>query len=119
MIPPIPTEPVSPKPVARPYAPAAVVYSPAVNLVWVYVLHLREVEQDSPVVGAVTCKAVAAAADGELQPALARQRDDLRDVGRVLSSDDERWVAVESTVEDGACLVVGGVLGAYELAADV
>ncbi len=29
--PPMPTEPVSPKPVARPWAPVAVVYSTAVN----------------------------------------------------------------------------------------
>ena len=37
------------------------------------VLHLREVEQDSPVGGAVTGGAVAAA-HGELQPARARAR---------------------------------------------
>ena len=45
-------------------------------------LHVREVEHDAAVGDAVAGDAVAAAADGELQPGLARERDDARDVGR-------------------------------------
>src|SRR5215204_3804290 len=79
-------------------------------------LHLREIEHDSPIGDAVTGDAVAAATDGELQPALARERNHARDVGRVLNPDDERWAAVEPAVEDGAYHVVAVVVGAYELA---
>jgi hypothetical protein len=77
-------------------------------------LHLREVEDDSPIGDAVTGDAVAAAADGELQPALACERNHARDVCCVFSPDDECWAAVEPAVEDGARLVVAIVVGAYE-----
>jgi hypothetical protein len=50
--------------------------------------HLREVEHNSCFADAVTGEAVAAAADGERKPALARERDDVRDVGRVRDTDD-------------------------------
>ena len=83
VIPPIPTEPVSPNPVASPWAPTAVVYSPAVNPVWAHAVRpamsmsspfiVREVQHDASIGGAVTGEAMAAATDGELQPALARE----------------------------------------------
>jgi hypothetical protein len=73
-------------------------------------LHLREVEHDAPFRGAVPGGAVAAAADGELQPALSRERDDARDVGSVLGPDDGRRSAVDAAVEDLARLVVAYVL---------
>jgi hypothetical protein len=44
------------------------------------VLHLREVEYYAAFRDAVTGEAVAAAADGEFQPVLPRERDDVRDV---------------------------------------
>ena len=72
--------------------------------------HVREVEHDPPVGDAVTGDAVAAAADGQLQPGLARQRDDASDVGRVRGPDDDRRPAVDPAVEDGAGLVVLGVV---------
>ena len=62
VIPPIPTEPVSPNPVDSPWFPAAVVYSPAVSPVGpggpllgidVQPLHAPEVEHDAPVGDAV------------------------------------------------------------------
>ena len=83
VIPPIPTEPVSPNPVARPCAPAAAVYlaggqsrlGPGCASVDVDLqcLHVREVEHDPALGHAVAGDAVAAAADGELQPGLARE----------------------------------------------
>jgi hypothetical protein len=58
----------------------------------------------------VTGEAVAAAADGEFQPALARERDDAGDVGGVGDADDECRPAIEPAIEDGARLVVAGVV---------
>jgi hypothetical protein len=46
-------------------------------------LHIGQVENDPAVGDAVPGDAVAAAADGQLQPGLARKRDDARDVSRV------------------------------------
>ena len=86
MIPPIPTEPVSPNPMARPCSPAAVEYSAAVRPVSAHAvravdvdverLHVAQVEDDAAVGHAVAGAAVAAAADGELEAGLARERDD-------------------------------------------
>ena len=112
---------------------AAVVYSPAVKPglgpggaplgVDLQRLHVREVEHDPAIGDAVTGDAVAAAADGELQPGLARERDDARDIGRVRGPDDDRRPAVDPAVEDGARLVVAGVVGrdhpAVEVGAEV
>jgi hypothetical protein len=54
--------------------------------------------------------AVAAAADGELQSGLAGEGYDARDVRLVCDPDDDRRPAVDIAVEDGAALVVPGVL---------
>ena len=76
VMPPIPTEPVSPKPVASPCSPAAAVYAPAVRPapaqavrsggVQLERAQRREVDHDAAVADAVARGAVAAAADGEL-----------------------------------------------------
>ena len=110
VIPPMPTEPVSPKPVARPCSPAAAVYSPAVSPVPAHAVrastsisrpHPREVEHDPAFGDAVTRGAVPAAANGELQPGLARERDHARDVVGVRRPDDRRGPPVDRPVEDG------------------
>jgi hypothetical protein len=41
---------------------------------------------------------------------LSRERDYLRNVCCVLGADDESWATVEAAVEDGARLLVAGVL---------
>ena len=84
VMPPMPTEAVSPNPVARPCAPAAFVYSPAVSpasaqadaVVHIDVqrLHRREVEDDPAVGDAESRTAVAAASDGQLAARVARER---------------------------------------------
>jgi hypothetical protein len=73
--------------------------------------HGGEVEHDPAVGGAVPGEAVAAAADCELEAGVARERDDARHVGGVCCADDGRRPAVEPAKEDGACLVVPGVIG--------
>jgi hypothetical protein len=70
-----------------------------------------KVEHDPPVGGAVPGRAVAAAADRQLLPALVRQGDDRGDVVRAGGLDDQRRVAVKAAVEDLAGLVVAGVVG--------
>jgi hypothetical protein len=52
---------------------------------------------------------VATAADGQLQPRVTRQRDDVGDLVGVGGLDDDGWVAVDAAVEDGARLVVVGI----------
>ena len=68
-------------------------------------VHLGEIEDD-PVGHAVAGDAVATAPDGELDPALTRQPDHGRDVGRVGHAGDEGGFAVEPAVEGRAGLVV-------------
>ena len=77
-------------------------------------LHFREVEHDAAIRGAVTGKAVAAAADREFQSALSRERNYARDVGCVFRLYDEP-AAVDPAVEDRARLVVGGISAAITL----
>jgi hypothetical protein len=80
---------------------------------------VRQVEDDAPVADAVAGRAVAAAADGELQPGLARERDDAGDVRGVGGADDDRGPPVEPAVEEGAPLVVAGVVRRDHAAAQV
>ena len=72
--------------------------------------HVREVEHDPPVRDPVTRSAVTAAADGQLQPGLARDRDDTRDLVRVRQTNDDRGPSVDAAVEHGARLVVAGIV---------
>jgi hypothetical protein len=75
-------------------------------------LHVGAVEQDAAVAGAVAGEAVAAATDGQLQPRLAREFHDARDVGGVGDPDDACGAAlVEAAVEDRPGVVVAGVAG--------
>ena len=128
-MPPSPTVPASPNPVARPWAPAAVEYSPAVRPVSAQAVRLRsvdleaaqgrEVEHDPALGGAVAGGAVAAAADGQLGPGLARERDDAGDVGGVGGADDHGRAAVDRAHEDAPRVVVVGVVGRDDPAVDV
>ena len=120
VMPPSPTEPASPNPVASPCSPAAAVYSPAVRPVPAQavrplgvdleVAQVGEVEHDAVVDHAVAGRAVAAAADGQVGAGLAGERDDAGDVGRVGDPDDHGRPAVDRAEENGARLVVAGVL---------
>ena len=68
--------------------------------------------------GAVAGAAVAAAADGQLEPGLPGKSDDGRDVGRIGDADDDRRPAVDATQDDGSRLVVVGVIGRDHLTVD-
>jgi hypothetical protein len=74
-------------------------------------LHGRQVQHDPAVGGAVPGEAVTAAADRQWQPRLACQLHDVCDLPCVRDSNDDRWPVVEAAVEDGAGLVVAGVVG--------
>ena len=105
VIPPIPTEPASPKPVASPCAPAAAVYALAVRPVSAHAVRrsrvdlqraqVGEVEHDAAVADAVSRRAVAAAAHGQLEAPLAGVRDDTRGVRRVGDPGDHGGAAVD------------------------
>ena len=58
-------------------------------------LELRQVDHDPAVADAVAGAAVPAAADGQLQPALGRERGHLGDLGGVGGPDDRLGSAVE------------------------
>jgi hypothetical protein len=73
--------------------------------------HGRQVQHDPPLDDAVPSRAVATAADGQLQPGLAGQRDDPGDVVVAGGLDDHLGAAVEAAIEDGPRLVVGGIIG--------
>jgi hypothetical protein len=77
--------------------------------------HGGQVQHDPAVGGAVAGEAVAAAADRQLQPAVAGQGDDLGDVAGGGGSHDGGGVLVEAAVEQLAGLVVGGVVGGDHL----
>ena len=117
----MPTEPVSPNGVARPWAAAAIVYSSARQTglrpgeaalgIDVEALHRAEVEDDAAVVRAVAGEAVAAAADRQREAGLARQDDGPGDVGRVGRADDQRRAPVGVRAVDLAGHVVVGAAG--------
>src|SRR5205823_1775218 len=72
-------------------------------------LHVSEVEHEATLNGAVTGQAVAAAADGQLEPGLAGKFDCAGDIGRVGDASDQRGAAVEPAVEERAGLVIAGI----------
>ncbi len=78
-----------------------------------------EVDHDPAVGDTLADHAVPAAAHGELEPRLARERDHAGDVHLVGDPDDHRGVQVEPAVEDGARLVVLGVVGSDHPTADI
>ena len=78
-----------------------------------------QVEQDPAVRRAVAGPAVAAAPDGQLEPGLAGQVDDIGDVAGVRGADDDRRPPVEPADEDGTGRVVPGIVGGDEPVAEV
>ena len=113
----MPTLPVSPNGVARPWAAAATVYSSARQAglgpgqptlgVDVQALHRAEVEDDPALGRAVAGQAVAAAADRQLEAGLAGEDDGPRDVAGVGRLDDQRRATVDLREVDLAGVVVG------------
>src|SRR6266540_2369965 len=85
--------------------------------VYIQRLHVPEVEHDPTVRDAVPGAAVAAASDGEFQPALACERHDARHVGLVGDPSDRRGPAVELAGEHLADVVVPGIVRGDHLAA--
>jgi hypothetical protein len=81
-------------------------------------LEVRQVEHDAPIADAMAGTAVPAATDGQLQPALGRQRDHLGDLGGIGGPHDGLGSAVEPAVEQRSCLVVAGVVGGDDPAVD-
>ena len=110
VIPPMPTEPVSPKPVASPSSAAAVVYAPVGEpaagpggprrLVDLEAVEVADVEDDAALGRAVRRAAVAAGADREVEPVLAGERDDLPDVVGVGDPHDQRRAGVDAAEHD-------------------
>ena len=106
VMPPIPTEPVSPNPVATPRSPAidGVVarrqagLGPGGPLVGVDLQrgHVAQVEHDPAVDRGVPGAAVPAAADGQLRPGLARVRHDPADVVVVRHAGDRGGARVDA-----------------------
>ncbi len=121
VIPPMPTDPVSPKPggQAVPRRRARVLAGSQTRLgpggaplgVDLEPLHVGQVDHDPALGRAVAGHAVAAASHGELQPVLAGVRDRSCDVVGVRDLDDRGRPAVDVAVEDGARLVVVGMAG--------
>lgn len=72
--------------------------------------HSRKIEHDPTVRDAMAGDAVTTAANGELQPGLVRERDDMRHISRVCDPNDDRWPAIDPAVEDGACFVVPSIV---------
>ena len=80
-------------------------------------VHRREVDHQPVVDGAQAGAVVAAAADGDGDAVLAGEVDGGDDVGHVGAADDERRMAVDHRVVDHAGVVVAGVAGLDQLAA--
>ena len=81
--------------------------------------HAREVDHDPAFAGPVARAAVAAAADGQLEAALAGERDDASDVIRAGDPRHRGRSAVDALEEDLARLVVRGIVWADHLAVQV
>ena len=80
---------------------------------------IGEIDHDPAVGHALADHAVAAAAHGELEPRLARERDYAGDVHLVGDPNDDRGMEIEPAIEDGARLVVLGVVGSDHPTADI
>ena len=117
----MPTEPVSPNGVARPWAAdrvrvfaggqAGLGPGDAAVGIDVEALHRAEVEDDPAVVGAVAGEAVATAANRQGEAGLASQDDGPGDVGGIGRADDERGAPVVDRAVDLAGDVVVGAAG--------
>ena len=80
--------------------------------------HRREVDEDPVVTRRVPREAVPAAADGEGEAGPASEGERLHDVGDPSAPRDERRMSVDRPVPDPAVLVVAGVAGAKDVAAE-
>ncbi len=129
VMPPMPTEAVSPKPVARPCSPAAFVYSPAVSPVSAHAVRssasmssafIAERSRTIPPSETPNARpAVAAAPDGQLDARVARERHDGRDLRGVDGPNDDRRPPVDVAGEHRPRVVVAAVLGGDHLAAEI
>ena len=71
--------------------------------------HLREVDDEPPVVDRLAGDVVAPASNGEGEMVLPGEIDRLDDIGRAGRSDDHRRLAVDEAILDHAGLIVPGV----------
>ena len=74
-------------------------------------LHLGEIDDDPVVARRLARDVVGAAAHGNRQPLVARERDGGHDVHRAAAARDHRRALVDHRVPDAARLVVGGIAG--------
>ncbi len=81
-------------------------------------LHVPQVQHDPVIDHAVPGPAVAAASDGEREARVARERDDVGDVGRIRGPHDDERPAIDATGHDGPGCVVFGVVGGDHPATD-
>jgi hypothetical protein len=72
--------------------------------------HVSEIEHNASLGDAVMGVAVTAAAHGELQTTLARQSDDVCNIGIICDADNDRRPAVDPAIENGAGFVIYGVV---------
>ena len=128
VIPPSPTEPVSPKPVARPWTavgrrvlgggqPGVGPGGPSVDVDLEF-LHVAQVEHDPVVDDGMAGEAVAAAADGEGEARDARERDHVRDVVGAGRPHDDQRSAIDPTGHDRPGRVVLGAVRPDQRAAE-
>src|SRR4029450_11048018 len=145
VIPPMPTDPVSPTPGGRRHPPNPArpgvaepgpppgrprgcrvrpcgqpSLSPRGAAVHVDVdrMHVPQIEHDTVLDCAVACTAVTAAAHGQRNPAVASERDDAGDIDGIGRPDDDRRTYVETTEENRAGLIVAGILRRDDAATD-
>ena len=121
MIPPIPTDPVSPNPIASPCSPTAFETSEAVRPGSAQAVFatgstsiarsFRRSRTIPPSVEPVARAAVAAAPDRELGAGLARDRQDAADVLHPGDLDDHRGVDVDPAHDDGPRRFVASIAG--------
>src|SRR5262245_30377756 len=79
--------------------------------------HARQVDDDPAIVDGVAGDVVAASADREEQPSVAREVDGLDDIGHAGAADDQARSPVDQAVADRASLVVPGIAGLEHRAA--
>ena len=129
VMPPIPTEPVSPKPVASPCSPAATVYAPAVRPAPAQAVRpAASSSNERSAERSITMPPSQTPWPAGLWPPLRTASsapvsracgDDPGDVVGARDAGDERGAAVDVRGEDRPRLVVGGVLRGEDLALEV
>jgi hypothetical protein len=69
-----------------------------------------QVEHDTSISYTVSDDTVTSTADGEFQPRIARQRDNICNISVVCDPHDKRRATVNPAVKYSACLVVAGIV---------